>query len=269
MDTIKVQGIEFFAYHGLFEEEAKNGQKFIIDCEFKLDTSGCREKIEKTVHYGEVTMDIVKFATENRYDLLEALANDLVKYILQKYSLMEELMLTIHKPSAPIPTTFSDVSLAVSRKRTTVFLGIGSNLGEKKEYLDMVSREIEIHKHMKLISKSEYVTTPPYGVTDQPDFLNGVIKLETYLTATELLQFTQELEKKSGRVRTRRWGERTLDIDILFYGSEVIYTEELKIPHPELQLRTFVLEPLCEIEPYFIHPVLKVNIDSLLRTLNN
>lgn len=266
MDIIKVQGIEIFAYHGLYKEEEK-GQTFIIDCELALDTSGCREEIKKTVHYGEVTMDIVKFATENRYDLLETLANDLVKFLLKKYKLMAQLAITIHKPSAPIPTTFSDVSLKVSRNRVLVYLGIGSNLGDMQKYLDMVIDEINDHDHMRLIAKSTYITTKPYGVTDQADFLNGVVKIETYLTANEILSFSQGLEEMAGRERIRKWGERTLDVDVLFYGNEIIFTQELKIPHPELHKRTFVLEPLAEIEPYLIHPLLNKNISDLLKEI--
>lgn len=267
MDKIKVQGIEIFAYHGLFEEEAINGQTFLIDCEFNVDTSCCREEIEKTVHYGEVTMNIVEFATKNRYDLLETLANDLVKFLLEKYKLMTELTITVHKPSAPIPAAFNDVTLTVTRKRTMVYLGLGSNLGDKVEYLDMVIDKIQSHTHMTLKSSSSYIITEPYGVTDQPDFLNGVVKVETYLTAIEVLDFCKFLEKKAGRERLRKWGERTLDVDILFYGDEVIFTEELKVPHPELHKRAFVLESLCEIEPYFMHSKYNKNISELLYEL--
>lgn len=267
MDKIKIHGIEFFANHGLFQEEAENGQIFIIDCEFQLDTSGCIEEIEKTVHYGEVTIDIVEFATKNRYDLLETLANNLVKFLLQKYMLMTELTITVHKPSAPIPAKFSDITLTVTRKRTMVYLGIGSNLGEKHKYLDMVMDEISGHEHMLLKAQSKYITTAPYGVVDQPDFLNGAVKLETYLTPNELLSFCQSLEEKAGRERLRNWGERTLDVDILFYGDKEIFTENLKIPHPDLHKRIFVLKPLCEIAPYLYHEKYGANISELLDSL--
>lgn len=267
MDKIKIHGIEVFAYHGLFEEEAQNGQEFIIDCEFSLDTSMCREEIGKTVHYGEVTLDIVRFVSENRYDLLETLANDLVKLLLEKYKLMTEITLTIHKPNAPIPAEFVDVTLQVIRKRTKVFLGLGSNLGNKKEYLDMALEVLNSHEHITLENQSKYIETEPYGVTDQPEFLNAVVKIETYLSPLELLELCQDLETKAGRERIRRWGERTLDVDILLYGNDVVYTEELKIPHPELHKRTFVLGPLSELEPYFIHPIYKKNVTELYNEL--
>lgn len=263
MDKIKIHGVEVFAHHGLFEDEAKNGQKFILDCEFSLDTSLCREEIGKTVHYGEVTLDIVEFVTKNRYDLLETLANDLVKSLLKKYKLMSEIKLIIHKPNAPIPTEFADVTLQVVRKRTNAFLGLGSNLGDKKEYLDMAIEALIAHDHVVLKEQSKYIETEPYGVTDQPEFLNAVVKIETYLSPFELLELCQSLEEKAGRKRLRKWGERTLDVDILLYGNQVLYTEALKIPHPELHKRSFVLEPLCEIEPYFIHPIYKKNITEL------
>lgn len=267
LDKIKIHGIEMFAYHGLFEEEKEKGQAFIIDCEFLLDTSLCREDIKKTVHYGDLTLDIVDFSKKNRYALLETLANDLVKYLLQKYNLIKEISLTIHKPEAPIPTEFSDVTLTVKRKRTMVYLGIGSNLGDKAGYLDQVIEGIKKEEHMILIHQSAYYKTAPYGVLDQEEFLNGVVKVETYLSPLEVLEFCKKSEEKAGRVKLRKWGERTLDVDILLYGDEVIFTEELKIPHVEMQKRRFVLDPLFEIEPYLVHPIYKLRIEELREKL--
>lgn len=263
MDKIKIYGIELFAYHGLYEEESRCGQDFVIDAEFIIDTSLCYDSIEKTVHYGDVTLDIIKYATENRFDLLESLANNLSKYLLEKYLLMEELTIIVHKPNAPIPAKFLDVTLSITRKRSVVYLGIGTNLGDKESNYDMVIDGIKEHKHMILVKESGRILTPPYGVVDQPDFLNGALKIKTYLNPLEVLKFCNELEDKAGRQRIRKWGERTLDIDILFYGSEVIYTDDLKIPHPELHIRDFVLGPLCELDPYLIHPIYNKNIMEL------
>lgn len=268
MDKIKIKGIQIYAHHGLFDSEKANGQPFIIDCEFKLDVSVCNDKIENTIHYGEVTMDIVHFASSNRYDLLEMLGNELSKYLLKKYVLMRELSLTIHKPHAPIPTLFEDVCLTVNRRRANVYLGIGSNMGNRQEYLDLVTSEIITDENMKLVRKSNYIDTMPYGVTDQANFLNGALQVETIYTPQELLEFCHRVEEKAGRVRERVWGERTLDIDILFYDDLVLYTEHLKIPHPEVQMRAFVLQPLVEIAPYLIHPVSNKNMMELLHFIN-
>lgn len=267
MDKISITGLRFYAHHGVYEEEKINGQEFMVDCSFSLDTSICADNLTKTVHYGEVSLDIVNFCTTHRFDLLEMLANSLAKYILMKYPLMVDITITIHKPNAPIPTEFDDVTLTVTRSNATCFLALGSNLGNKEENLNSVLDFMEEDENINLLKKSSYITTKPYGVLDQPDFLNAVIKVKTVYTPSELLRFCKNVEKLAGRVKTRVWGERTLDVDILTYNDEIIFAEELKIPHPEMHLRDFVLEPLCEIEPYFVHPIIKISAKELLKAL--
>lgn len=264
MDKITVQGIEFFGYHGVLQSEKETGQNFSIDCELYIDSSLCDDDLNKTVNYSDVTCEIVSFCTKNRYDLLETLANNLAKNILLKFPIIKELTLTVHKPYAPIPTKFEDVSLTVTRKWHTCYLSIGSNLGSREKNLDTVWSEIEKNPYIKGISKSDYIETEPYGVKDQPDFLNGAIKISTILTHKELLKFCNDTETLCGRVRTRHWGERTLDIDILMYDDDILFTEELKLPHPEMHKRTFVLKPLAQIEPYLIHPIRRINVIEML-----
>ena len=268
MDKINIKGLEFYAKHGVLEIEKERGQVFSIDCEIQVDTSNCKDKIENTIHYGNVSMDIVEFATSHTYDLLESLVNKLAKFLLTKYRMAKEITVTVHKPHAPIPTKFEDVSVTVTRGWHTAYLAIGSNLGDKKAYLDMVSEEIEADENMELVKTSSYIETEPYGVTDQPTFMNGAVKVRTIYTPWELLDFCSRVEQKAGRVRKRHWGERTLDVDIIMYENEVIFTDELKVPHPEMHLRDFVLRPLVEIEPYLIHPLLGVNVQTLLERVN-
>jgi len=268
MDKITLTGIEFFAYHGVLESEKQLGQMFTIDCELVLDTSFCNDEIEKTVNYGDVALKIKSFACSNQYDLLESLANNLVSYLMYEYPLVEEISLTVHKPHAPIATKFSDVSLCVTRKREICYLAIGSNLGDRKAYLDTVKAAVVQDKNCQFMAVSTYTETLPYGVTDQPSFFNAVIKIKTFYTPNQLLKFCQSLEQAAGRVRLRHWGERTLDIDILMYGDKIIYTEDLIVPHPEMDIRDFVLAPLCEIDPHLIHPIRKMSVKRLLEALS-
>lgn len=268
MDKITVKGIEFFAHHGVLESEKKEGQNFSIDCEFSIDTSLCNDDLTKTVNYADVACEIVEFSTKNRYDLLETLADNLAKDIFMKFPSINSLTLTVHKPNAPIPTKFQDVSLTVTRKWHTCYLSIGSNLGNRKKNLDTVWKEIEKSPYIMGISKSDYIETEPYGVKDQPDFLNGALKIKTILTHKELLKFCNDAEQLCKRVRTRRWGERTLDVDILMYDDDVIFTDDLKLPHPEMHKRSFVLEPLSQIEPYLVHPITKINVAEMLEAIN-
>ena len=105
--------------------------------------------------------------------------------------------------------------------------------------------------------------TQAWGKTDQPDFLNQVLQVATPFTPLMVFQKLQQIEKQLGRVRYEKWGPRSIDIDILFYGSHIIQNQDLQIPHPELQNRNFVLKPLLDIAPMWTHPVLKKEIRIL------
>ncbi|MES2428487.1 MAG: 2-amino-4-hydroxy-6-hydroxymethyldihydropteridine diphosphokinase [Bacteroidota bacterium] len=136
-----------------------------------------------------------------------------------------------------------------------VFLLLGSNLGDRKLYLQQAIMHIayDIAPTVKISSVYE---TQSWGKTDEPDYLNMVIELESELSADVILEKVLAIELVMGRKREEKWGSRIIDIDILYYNSEVIDKPGLVIPHPELHKRRFTLEPLAEIAPDFFHPVL-------------
>jgi 2-amino-4-hydroxy-6-hydroxymethyldihydropteridine diphosphokinase len=136
-----------------------------------------------------------------------------------------------------------------------VYLLLGSNLGNRKEILDKAIELISL-KVGVIISQSKDYETKPWGVTDQPDFLNLAISVYTALKPLEILEQTQAIENQLGRVRKEKWGARLIDIDMMFYGNEIIDEPNLKVPHPLMQERDFALIPLAEIAPDFVHPVL-------------
>ena len=267
MDKITVTGIEFYGYHGVLEKEKREGQSFSVDCSFTLDTSICNDNLDNTVDYGDLSCSVVSFCQNSKYDLIETLANNLAQHLLLKYNLVKDIEITIHKPSAPIPTKFVDVKITITRGWNICYLALGSNLGDRKKYLDDVSREMAKERGIIEISKSSYFETEPYGVLDQPLFLNAAMKIRTIFTPMQLLEYIHKLEQLAGREHKRHWGERTLDVDILMYSDIKMFTPKLIIPHAEMCMRTFVLEPLCEIEPYLIHPTRKKNIKELLEEL--
>jgi 2-amino-4-hydroxy-6-hydroxymethyldihydropteridine diphosphokinase len=144
------------------------------------------------------------------------------------------------------------------------YIGIGSNLGDKLHQCEKAISEIlKIDRH-KLLAKSSLFKTQPIGYTSQDWFVNGAIKIGTDLDALELFRTLKAIESQLGRTETFRWGPRTIDLDILFFDDVEIHTEELQIPHPQIQNRQFVLIPLAEIDRNFIHPVLKKPIQELL-----
>jgi 2-amino-4-hydroxy-6-hydroxymethyldihydropteridine diphosphokinase len=148
-----------------------------------------------------------------------------------------------------------------------VYIGIGSNIGEKALQCEKAVTEIlKIDRH-RLLAKSSLYRTNPIGYTDQDWFVNSVIKIETDLSPSDLHQALKSIESQLGRKETHRWGPRTIDLDILFFDETEIKTEALQIPHPRLHDRQFVLIPLAEIDRNLIHPALKKSVTELLEDL--
>ncbi len=150
---------------------------------------------------------------------------------------------------------------------TKAFLSLGSNLGD---------RIINLHHAIELISNrgistigvSSFYETEPWGYKGQPPFINAALEVEVALNARELLSTLKSIELEMGREESPRWGPRLIDIDIIFFGNEIVSYPELTIPHPLMHKRLFVLEPLVEIAPDFIHPLFNKNIKTLLEELN-
>lgn len=148
-------------------------------------------------------------------------------------------------------------------KHNKVFLGLGSNLGNREENL-LKAQKLINKKVGKVHSKSSIYETAAWGITEQNAFLNQVLEIETVFSPNAVLHLLLKIEKNMGRIREIKWGERSIDIDVLYYNNEIISTENLVVPHPFIQERKFVLVPLCEIAPVFIHPKLKQSNLELL-----
>lgn len=150
------------------------------------------------------------------------------------------------------------------------YLCLGGNLGQREENLKGAVSQLSRYAG-KIIRVSKVYETEAWGVSDQPPYLNLCLQLETELSASELMHLALDIEKKSGRrrVEANQYAPRTLDIDILFYNSETIHTEDLIIPHPRLHSRKFVLLPLNDIAPDFVHPVLNKTVSGLLNELSD
>ena len=148
------------------------------------------------------------------------------------------------------------------------FVGLGSNLGEREAMIRLALDDLARLPQTTLVRASSLYDTEPTGDVDQPNFLNAVAQLDTELTARQLLWNLLLIEKRLGRVRTQKWGPRTIDLDLLLYGSQVVEESDLSVPHPELTRRSFVLVPLVELDPLLVHPVTGETLLDLLSRLN-
>ncbi len=138
----------------------------------------------------------------------------------------------------------------------TSYIGLGSNLGDRKAALRKALKALGASPGLAVSGVSSLYETQPWGKPDQPAFLNAVAEVQTQTNAMSLLRLLQGIETDMGRIRRERWGPRTIDLDILLFGREIIAENELTVPHPELARRKFVLVPLAEVNPRAFHPVL-------------
>lgn len=269
MDKIYIRDLEFIGYHGVFEEEKKLGQKFYVSLELitNLRDAGLNDDILKTTHYGEVAKTVEKVFFSKKYDLIETLAEDIAREILLNFNLISELKLEIKKPWAPVGIPLDNVAVEINRKWTEAYISLGSNMGNKKENLEKAISELSQVKDTFVTKKSEIIETEPFGYKEQDDFLNACVGIKTLLPARELLKELLAIEKRMGRERKIKWGPRIIDLDIIFYGKEVIEEDDLIVPHPYMEYREFVLKPLEEIIPNFVHPLLMKRVSTLRKEL--
>lgn len=144
----------------------------------------------------------------------------------------------------------------------TVFISLGSNLGDRNQQISMAF-EMVAAAFGPVIAASSVYETSPWGIKDQPSFLNQCMSIETEVPAEEILRLLLSFEDALGRQRRGKWNSREIDIDVLFYGENIIETDQITIPHPSIHQRKFILTPLKEIAPDFTHPVLMKSITEL------
>lgn len=154
------------------------------------------------------------------------------------------------------------------RAPVIAYVGLGANLGDPRQQLREALKRLNAADEVEVVRVSSFYRNPPLGPADQPWYVNAAARLRTRLSAEELLRLLQQVEAAMGRVRGPRWGPRPIDLDLLLYNGEVIFTPNLVVPHPEMHRRAFVLAPLAEIAPQAWHPVLKKSARELLSELD-
>lgn len=268
-DEIRIENLEVFANHGVLPEETRLGQKFLISLTMYQSTrkAGKTDALENSTDYGNVAAFLTDYMKQHTCKLLEAAAEQLANALLTAYPSLKGVALELKKPWAPVGLPLETISVKITRFWHTAYIGLGSNLGDKKAYLDGAVDALGKLPGCRVERVSSYLVTKPYGFVEQDDFLNGCLCLSTLLFPEELLEALHEIEAAAHRERRIRWGPRTLDLDLLLYDDMVLETEDLVIPHVELHKRDFVLTPLCEIAPNRRHPILKKTMAELSEAL--
>ncbi|MFC7489979.1 MULTISPECIES: 2-amino-4-hydroxy-6-hydroxymethyldihydropteridine diphosphokinase [unclassified Knoellia] len=253
-DRIALKGISAKGFHGVLDFEKQDGQTFVVDVEMEVDLApaGASDDLVDTVNYAEVASDIVDLIAGESLDLIEALADQIAAKVLTR-PLVEAVIVTVHKPQAPVGHPFTDVAVTVERLRETpVVIAIGSNMGESVETIQTAVGSLWLALELKAASR--VYETAPVGGPAQAAYLNAVVVGTTSMSPQRLLRTMQDIELDNGRVRKERWGPRTLDLDLIQYGDPVfdtdvrLSTEALTLPHPRARERAFVLVPWADAD---------------------
>lgn len=271
LDEIRIEDLEVFAKHGVFPEENVLGQKFLVSAVLYTDTrrAGRTDDLTASIHYGEVCAFIDRYLREHTFKLLERAAESLAEELLLNTQNLRKVRIEIKKPWAPVGLPLKTVSVSIEREWHDVIIALGSNMGDREGYLNGAVEKLNAVRGCRVKKVSDFIETPPYGVTDQADFLNGCLEMETLMYPHELLDELHRIEKEAGRERIIRWGPRTLDLDIIFYDDMILQDDDLCIPHVEMHKREFVLKPLCGIAPYKRHPVTGKTVKEMLDEVNS
>ena len=244
LDEIRIRGLRVFAHHGVFEEETRLGQMFVVNATLYTSTrrGGLADALEQTISYADVCLFLTEYLQKNTWKLLEAAVEHACRALLLKFPLIHEVELELEKPAAPLPLPFDSVSVRVRRGWHRAFVALGSNMGDKQGYLNGAVAALRADDCVRVKQVSSYRVTAPYGGVEQDDFLNAAMEIETLYDPEELL-------------------------DVLFYDDLVQDDPALILPHPDLHNRDFVLGPMAELAPNYVHPVLHKTMKQLLNEL--
>lgn len=284
LDRIALRGLSALGHHGVLSAERRDGQVFLADVVVHLDTraAAAADDLGRTVNYATLAEGVVGVLAGEPVELVETLAQRIADVALA-VGAVEAVDVVVHKPRAPIPVPFEDVTVSVRRHRVRlanaaataagdprehpdehpeppgvldrrpdhpvdVVLALGGNVADVRQTLRRAVAELAAAPGVAVLAVSPLARTTPVGPA-QEDYLNAVVRARTTLSPRELLAVTSSIEDAHGRLRRERWGPRTLDIDIVAVDAVTSGDPVLELPHPRARERAFVLLPWAHLDP--------------------
>ena len=228
-DRIVLSGVSGTGFHGVFDHEKRDGQIFVVDVAIDADlaAAGRSDDLSRTVNYGEIGAVVLERIEGEPFELIERLASVIAQDVLAGHRLVDEVTVTVHKPQAPVGVPFADVTVSVARGDETS-AGRHCPGGESRRCPgrpDGAVASIMDLAGVAAVQVSDVVETDPVGGPDQPVYLNQVVTATTWWSAPRLLASLHRIEAEHGRVREIRWGARTLDLDLIQYGTPGMESE--------------------------------------------
>jgi dihydroneopterin aldolase/2-amino-4-hydroxy-6-hydroxymethyldihydropteridine diphosphokinase len=258
LDELIISGLKLFAYHGVNPEEKANGQNFLLDLLLTLDLSRASQtdNLADTVNYATVIKVVTASFTFGRRDLIERAAEVAADAVLSAFPAVCAVELTVKKPEAPVSAQIDFAACRLRRARHSAvtgqetemaYIALGSNMGKRGKNLRRAVRALGGLPGVKILRSSNIYETLPIGKSDQRNFYNAVVRVETSLSPRALLGGCLGIEAAMGRVRGEQNGPRVIDLDLLMHGGVTVSGGELTLPHPKMMKREFVLRPLCDL----------------------
>ncbi len=251
--TIGLHGLRVRGFHGVLPEERRDGQDFLVDATLEVVTPAA-DDLALTADYGALAGELTAAVASDPVDLIETLASRLLAICLALRP-VRAATVRVHKPSAPIPLPFDDVTVTVSGRRAPgrAVLSLGSNLGDRLAHLQAA---VTLLASRYAVAVSPVYETDPVGGPEQEPYLNAVVVLTApdAVDAADLFRFTSAIERSRLRERTVRWGPRTLDVDLVDVDGNVARTAELTLPHERAAERAFVLVPWLDVDADAVLP---------------
>ena len=251
---VTIENLIVMACHGCNPEEKVSPQPFRFDIKAFLNyEDACsNDDLNSTLSYTAIGKVVFDFCKKNSFNLLEKLASETCRILMDKFPVIDEIQIELRKTQPPTCLPLSSLGVSFTLKREIVYLSLGSSMGDKEKFLKDAIFYLGLVRGVNILQVSKFLKTEPYGDVAKNSFLNAAVKLSTYLEPEELFKFTHAIELFGGRVRKDKWGDRTLDIDIVFFGRKRILSKNLRIPHYDWKNRDFVKIPIGELDPFIL-----------------